>query len=82
MFDRIAGVRFSHSPSGGGEKKEHETTLPAWDFQWILPTFEVLKEYSFGVRVVYRERCNRAEVAKEYKKWREKLMRDGEKKDK
>jgi hypothetical protein len=55
---------------------------PAWDFQWILPTFEVLQEYAFKVRVAYRERCGRAEVGKEYKKWREKLSRDGDKKDK
>jgi hypothetical protein len=82
MFDRTAGIRFSHSPSGGGENKEQETTLPAWDFQWILPTYDVLKEYSFMVRVAYRERCSRAEVDTEYKKWREKLNKDGEKKDK
>jgi hypothetical protein len=82
MFDRTAGVRFSHSPSGGGENKEQQTTLPAWDFQWILPTFDVLKEYSFMARIVYRERCSRAEVGNEYKKWREELKKEGEKKDK
>jgi len=82
MFNRTTGVRFSHSPSGGGENKDQQTTLPAWDFQWILPTFEVLQEYSFMARVVYREHCSRTEVGNEYKKWLEELKKGGEKRDK
>jgi hypothetical protein len=75
MFDRSAGIRFAHSPSGGGDSKDQQTTLPAWDFQWILPTFEVLTEYSFKVRVVYRPRCSRAEVVNEFQKWRQELSK-------
>jgi hypothetical protein len=75
MFDRTAGIRFAHSPSGGGDKKEQQTTLPAWDFQWILPSFEVLTEYSLKGRVVYRERCSRTEVMKEFQKWRHELSK-------
>jgi hypothetical protein len=64
MFDRTDGIRFSHSPTGGGPDN------PAWDWQFILPEYEVAKEYGYRARVVYRERCSRDEVLDEYKKWR------------
>jgi hypothetical protein len=70
MFDRTAGLRLTHSPSGGGFNRERETSNPAWDFQFIVPKPEVLKEYGFRARVVYRERCDRAEVLREYEGWR------------
>jgi hypothetical protein len=70
MFDRTQGIRFTHSPSGGGTNKERETTNPAWDFQYLLPKYDVLKEYGFRARLVYRERCSRAEVVREYEAWR------------
>jgi hypothetical protein len=70
MFDRTAGIRFTHSPSGGGVNQGQATTNPAWDFQYLVPRYEVNKEYSFRVRLVYRERCTRAEVISEYEKWR------------
>lgn len=73
MFDRSAGIRFTHSPSGGGYNKELETTNPAWDFQFILPTYEVLRDYSFRARAVYRERCSRQEVVQEWTNWRKAL---------
>jgi hypothetical protein len=44
MFDPTEGIRFTHSPSGGGLNKEAQTTNPAWDFQYILPKYEVKKE--------------------------------------
>jgi hypothetical protein len=70
MFDRAEGVRFTHSPSGGGENKELQTTNPAWDFQYIIPRYEVNKEYTLRARVAYRERCDRAEVFREFEAWR------------
>lgn len=73
MFDRTAGIRFSHSPSGGGLNKSQETTNPAWDFQYILPSYEVLNEYSFRARIAYRERCSRSEILNEYDNWRKSL---------
>jgi hypothetical protein len=73
LFDRTAGIRFTHSPSGGGINKEMQTANPAWDFQYLLPRYEVNKEYGFRARVVYRERCERAEVLREYEKWRKSL---------
>jgi hypothetical protein len=73
MFDRVSGVRFTHSPSGGGVAKEVQTTNPAWDFQYLIPQYEVKKEYRFRARVAYRERCSRAEVLREYENWRKTL---------
>lgn len=73
MFDRTEGIRLTHSPSGGGINKEAQTTNPAWDFQFIQPRYEVKKEYGFRVRLVYRERCGREEVAREFDNWRKTL---------
>lgn len=70
MFDRSEGIRFSHSPSGGGYNAKERTTNPAWDFQFLVPKYDVLKEYGFKARLIYRERCSRAEVVKEYERWR------------
>jgi hypothetical protein len=70
MFDRTEGIRFTHSPSGGGVNRELQTTNPAWDFQYLVPRYEVKKEYGFRARVVYRERLSRAEVVREFENWR------------
>jgi hypothetical protein len=75
MFDRTEGIRFTHSPSGGGITKERQTTNPAWDFQYIIPRYEVKKEYGFRARLAYRPRCSRSEVLREYETWR-KTLRD------
>jgi hypothetical protein len=69
MFDRAEGVRFTHSPSGGGLNEERQTTNPAWDFQYLLPRYEVRRDYEFRARVAYRPRCDRAEVLCEYEAW-------------
>lgn len=71
MFDRTAGIRFAHSPSGGGVNADLKTTNPAWDFQFIVPKPEVMQEYGFKIRTVLRPRCSRDEVLEEYHKWRE-----------
>jgi hypothetical protein len=70
MFDRTEGVRFTHSPSGGGLNRERQTTNPAWDFQYLVPRYEVLREYGFRARLAYRPRCDRAEVLREVAAWR------------
>ncbi len=71
MFDRTEGIRFTHSPSGGGINKQIQTTNPAWDFQYLLPRYEVTKEYQFRLRGVYRPRCSRDEIRQEFEKWRD-----------
>ena len=73
MFDRTDGIRFSHSPSGGGPPS---ATEPAWDWQFIIPTYDVLREYGYRARVVYRERCTREEVLKEFRTWRASLEKE------
>jgi hypothetical protein len=72
MFDRAEGIRFTQSPSSGGPPSFPN---PAWDWQFILPKFEVLQEYGFRARLVYREKCPREEIVKEYASWRESLAR-------
>jgi hypothetical protein len=67
MFDRTEGIRFSHSPSGGGPPSATET---AWDWQFIIPAYEVVHEYGYRARVVYRESSTRDEVLEEYRTWR------------
>jgi hypothetical protein len=70
MFDRTAGIRLTHSPSGGGTDAARQSTNPAWDFQYIIPKYEVLKEYEFKARALFRPRCSREEVLQEYERWR------------
>lgn len=69
MFDRTEGVRITHSPSGGGRNSQHRTTNPAWDFQFLVPEYDVKREYGFRVRTVLRPRCSREEVLEEYGHW-------------
>ena len=73
MFDRAEGIRFTHSPTGGGLNAEQQSSNPAWDFQYILPRYEVRKDYDFRARLVYRERCSRAEAWREFESWRQQL---------
>ncbi len=71
MFDRTEGIRFTHSPSGGGENAALKSTNPAWDFQFLVPNPELKKEYSFRVRTVLRPRCSREDLLAEFEKWKE-----------
>jgi len=73
MFDRSEGIRFTHSPSGGGADQELRTTNPAWDFQFLIPDPQVGRDYGFKVRTVLRPRCSRSEVMAEFAKWKEVL---------
>lgn len=69
MFDRKVGIRFSHSPSGGGDSARDETTNPAWDWQVVIPNCEVGRRYEFRARVVYKPFESRADVLDEYRGW-------------
>jgi hypothetical protein len=76
MFDRTGGIRFTHSPSGGGVNREQQTTNPAWDFQFLLPRYEVRAEYRFRARLAYRPRCSRADVLAEVQAWQRAARRE------
>ncbi len=56
-------LRFSQSPTGGGSHN------PAWDFYIVNPDFEIGKEYSFNVRMVYKPFKNSEEILNEYDVW-------------
>ncbi|MDZ4858515.1 MAG: hypothetical protein SGI88_05995 [Candidatus Hydrogenedentes bacterium] len=60
-------LRFAHSPSGGGENTAKDDTCPAWDFQLLVPDYEVGKEYGMQMRIVYKPWKDRADVLKEVK---------------
>lgn len=72
MFDRTDGIRFTHSPSGGGFNAMQQSTNPAWDFQFIIPKYEVNQEYGFKGRLAYRPKCSREELLKEFENWSKK----------
>jgi hypothetical protein len=63
MFKPDQGIRFSQSPTGGGDLN------PAWDFQFIVPDFEVGKEYSFQARIMYKEFAGENDVRDEFEDW-------------
>jgi len=69
MIDGEDTVRLTHSPSGGGVNRDRSTTNPAWDFQYIIPDYEINMEYELRVRTVFRERCPREEIEAELDAW-------------
>lgn len=56
-------IRFSQSPTGGGADN------PAWDFQFIIPEFEIKKTYAFSARLIYKEFISAGDIAAEYESW-------------
>ena len=58
-------IRFSQSPTGGGGPN------PAWDFQFIIPDYEVGKEYSYKCRLIYKEFISPEDISEEFKQWQE-----------
>lgn len=69
MFDRHQGIRFTHSPSGGGTNQERRTSNPAWDFQYVIENPELHRDYAFRVRTVLTPRCSREEILARFARW-------------
>ncbi|MGC9318840.1 MAG: hypothetical protein ACP5KN_12485, partial [Armatimonadota bacterium] len=63
MFEDDHDVRFTHSPTGGGDGN------PAWDFQWVLHEPEVDVEYLLRARAVYRPWVSEDDIWREYQSW-------------
>lgn len=68
IFDNDPRIRFSHSPSGGGRTAAGDAANPAWDFQFIVPDYEVDKEYGFSMRLVCKPWQGRRDVLEEVRK--------------
>lgn len=64
LFDSKDIIRFSQSPTGGGQDS------PAWDFQYIIPSPKYGKKYSFRARMVYKPFINEMDIKSEYEKWK------------
>ena len=60
MFRERDLVRFTQSPSGGGEGN------PAWDFQWFIDKPRKNKLYRLVYRAVYKPWVDREDVLREY----------------
>ena len=59
-------IRFSQSPDGGGKLN------PAWDFQYLIPSPEGGKRYSFKARIIYKPFVSENDIAEEYRNWKRK----------
>ncbi|HDS74778.1 MAG TPA: hypothetical protein ENN56_04475 [Firmicutes bacterium] len=56
-------VRFTQSPSGGGPR------CPAWDFQMIVPEYEIDTPYGISARVVYKPFTSYRDIEDEFAQW-------------
>ncbi len=65
IFQPNPYLRFCHSPSGGGNTPDETDTHPAWDFQLVVPDYQVDQEYGFQMRVVYKPWAGRGDVLNE-----------------
>ena len=63
LLDGPDVIRFSQSPTGGGGRN------PAWDFQYLIPSPELGKKYSFKARIIYKPFVNENDIAEEYRRW-------------
>lgn len=64
FFDRTEGVRFSQSPTGGGEGN------PAWDHYFLIRDPKVGQPYSYRGRLMYKPYVSAEDIRTEYQAWR------------
>ena len=70
IFEPNSNLRFAHSPTGGGLNSRGDDTNPAWDFQLIVPDYQIGKEYGLRGRLVYKKWQGRADVIEEVREYR------------
>jgi hypothetical protein len=58
-------VRFTQSPTGGGPR------CPAWDYQLVVPHYEVDAEYRLSARVVYKPFAGANDITDEFQRWQD-----------
>jgi hypothetical protein len=68
IFRRFTGLRFAHSPTGGGRSASGDDSNPAWDFQMVVPHPKPGQEYVLEMRVVYKRWLGRRDVLGEVQK--------------
>jgi hypothetical protein len=69
VFEPVADLRFTHSPSGGGATPTGDDTNPAWDFQLVIPNPRKGQEYGLRGRLIYKPWQGRDDVLAEVKKY-------------
>ncbi|MBX7257439.1 MAG: hypothetical protein K1Y02_13835 [Candidatus Hydrogenedentes bacterium] len=74
MFQPNPYLRFAHSPSGGGKTPAGDDTNPAWDFQMVIPNYELNKEYKLNLCIVYKDWKGRDDVIQEVRNY---MMKTG-----
>ena len=65
VFKPNPGLRFTHSPTGGGVAVQGDNTNPAWDYQLIVPDPKKGQEYRLEGRLIYKEWTGRDDVLAE-----------------
>lgn len=73
MFDQSERIRLTHSPSGGGVNAELKANNPAWDFQFIVPNYDVMTDYGFKARAFLQPRITRDQMMEEFQTWKDSL---------
>lgn len=63
MFEAGHDVRFTHSPTGGGDGN------PAWDFQWVLHEPQVDEEHHLRARALFKPWENERDIWREFERW-------------
>ena len=69
VFKPGCGVRFTHSPSGGGSTAKGDDTNPAWDYQLIVLDPIPGQEYRLEGRLIYNVWTDREDVLAEVSKF-------------
>ena len=75
IFDTPRRLRFFLSPEGGGRSLLPGKTSTAWDFEYIIPEkdYQVGREYTFRVRLVYKKYVDDEDVLHEVRKAQDEL---------